>query len=90
MKCKECGGKIKPNMNKFKVVLGGSAAIMLAGLLLGTPTGWLALFAAGTPQAAQIARAKLKLLQESNKAGSYFECEQCARDVGIVEAVGSL
>lgn len=86
--CKNCGGKIKPNMEKLKVVLGTSAAIAVAACLLGTPMGWVGLIMAGGQNAYQVLRLKVLAMKECEQAGSYFECEDCGRDIGIGEALG--
>jgi hypothetical protein len=90
-KCKHCGGPVKANMDKLKVVLGGSALVLLMGFLLATPTGWLAVIPAalaGSKQAQDIMRLKQKLWMESNKAGSYFQCDDCGRDIPLGDVFG--
>lgn len=88
MACK-CGGSFKPNAEKLKTVAVGTAAVAAAGFMLGTPTGWLALLAgAASPEMMKVARLKLQAGQNSIRAGSYFECDRCGRDVGVGEALG--
>ena len=89
MACK-CGGAIKPNMDKLKTVAGTTAAITVAGLMFGTPTGWLALLLGGawTPEVIKMLRLKTQAAKLSHEAGGYFECDGCGRDVSIGEALG--
>jgi hypothetical protein len=75
-------------MKKLTVVLGGAAAVWLAGMMLATPVGWLAIIPAaftGSVNASRIISLKMKLWQCSKEAGSYFECRDCGRDVGMGE-----
>lgn len=86
--CKTCGQEIEPNWPKIKGVAGGSALVILAGLMLGTPTGWMAVIPAalaGSRSARTIAQMKIRLAVASGKAGGYFRCRQCQRDVGVGE-----
>ena len=89
MPCK-CGGAFKPNAEKLKTVAIGTATVAAAGFMFGTPAGWLALLAgaAATPEMMKVARLKLQAAHNSNRAGSYFECDRCGRDVGVGEALG--
>ena len=83
-----CGERVGVNEEKLKIVVGGTAAVSLLGLIAGTPTGWLVLIPAalgGSQVATQIMRLKAKLWEESSRAGSYFYCRRCHRDIGIGE-----
>lgn len=89
MPCQTCGGAIKPNTEKLKTVAIGTAGVAAAGLMLGTPTGWLALLAgAASPEVMKVARLKMQAGYNSHLAGSYFECDKCGRQIGVVEALG--
>lgn len=89
MPCQKCGGAIKPNAEKLKTVAIGTAGVAAAGLMLGTPTGWLALLAgAASPEVLKVARLKLQASYDSHRAGGYFECARCGRDIGVGEALG--
>ncbi|MHC5539971.1 hypothetical protein ACYOEI_17260 [Singulisphaera rosea] len=88
--CKTCGGRVKPKTKKVATVLGGTAMVMAAGAVMGVSTGWLALLAAawsGSRDATKIIHMKIKLMQESQKLGSYFVCSGCGRDVDILEVL---
>lgn len=90
--CKQCGRPIRANRQKLAVVLGGSAAVMLMGAMMATPVGWLALIPAalgGSSQALKLLQMKMKLAQASHKAGSYFWCDGCQRDVPLGEVFGN-
>lgn len=92
MQCKQCGGAIKPNMEKLKVIGLTSAAIAGLGLVMGTPTGWIALLTAPhwTPQMRNMLRIKLEASRASQNAGEYFECGSCGKGVGIFEVISLL
>ncbi len=86
--CKRCGQRFQPKWSKIGTVLGGSAMIMLMGVLLATPTGWLAVIPAalaGSRNAQKIFQYKVKLATASHKEGSYFCCRRCPRDVSLGE-----
>lgn len=73
-------------MDKLKVVLGGTALVVLMGALMATPIGWLSLIPAawaGSKHARDIITLKAKLWSESDKAGAYFQCGDCGRDIPL-------
>lgn len=91
-RCKKCGGKIKINLEKIMLVVGGGAALMAVGMALGVPTGTLAVlgaFASGTLPKSNfyplIVRAKVALAEESDRLGSYAKCRDCCRDISVSE-----
>jgi hypothetical protein len=91
MTCRRCGGPVRANKEKLAVVLGGTAAMMLIGLMLATPVGWLALIPAalaGSKQANQLLQMKIRLAHASQRAGGYFWCDDCQRDVPLDEVFG--
>jgi hypothetical protein len=86
--CGTCGGRVVPKMKKLAVVLGGAAAVWFAGMMLATPVGWMALIPAafaGSVNASRMISLKMKMWHCSREAGSYFECSNCGRDVGLGE-----
>lgn len=88
--CKRCGRPVKVNRERLKVALGGTAMVMLMGLLMGTPTGWLALIPAawhGSKKALEMMRYKTMLMEASKKAGAYFRCDNCG-DIPLGEIFG--
>ncbi len=90
-KCKHCGGSVKANADKLKIALGGSALVLVMGLLMATPVGWLSLIPAalaGSQKAQQLLRIKQKLAMDSHKAGSYFQCDDCGRDIPLGDVFG--
>ena len=90
MKCKDCGCDIKPNMEKLKVIAGTTAAIAAIGAVTCTPIGWWALLGgASTPQVQYMIRLKMMAWKASDRAGGYFKCDGCGRDVGIGEFLSS-
>ena len=90
--CRQCGGPIRANRKKLATVLGGSAAVMLMGAMMATPVGWLSLIPAalcGSSQALKLIQMKLKVAEASRRAGGYFWCDGCQRDVPLGEVFGN-
>jgi hypothetical protein len=83
-----CGERISPKKEKLAVVLGGAGAVALMGMFLATPVGWAAVLPAafaGSASAKKILEMKMKLMHCSHKAGSYFVCSDCGRDIPLGE-----
>jgi hypothetical protein len=90
--CRQCGSPVRANRQKLAVVLGGSAAVMLMGAMMSTPVGWLSVIPAvlaGSRPALKIMQMKMKLAEASRKAGGFFWCDGCQRDVPVSEVFGS-
>lgn len=87
MKCRYCNGMIVPNMEKIGKVLGGTAAITAIAAIFGLGGGWIALTTAawGSVVARILLHAKIALVKESQKWGSFFYCKECKADFGIIE-----
>jgi ssDNA-binding Zn-finger/Zn-ribbon topoisomerase 1 len=86
--CPECQSMIKPKWSKVAVALGGTAAMIPLAAIFGLKAGLLALFAAslkGNRQASELLRIKIRLMQQSERMGSFFVCSNCRRDASVHE-----
>lgn len=85
--CTNCSSK-RIAIKQEKVFLGvlGSVVLIPIAAAFGLKAGLIALFIAackGNANAANLLRVKLKLMQESQRLGSFFYCEDCKRDLSL-------